>query len=106
MFENAPRIVCLPEDGSIWTPSQVSHASNCGFECTRRAGRASCSGANHFPAAQFSLGAKPPRALGGAMPLAAVHESITVIDLSSWPRWLVVLVSALVLALVIWIMMK
>jgi hypothetical protein len=40
------------------------------------------------------------------MLLAAVVEKSYFIDLSGWPRWLVVLVGTLVLALVIWIMMK
>jgi hypothetical protein len=35
-----------------------------------------------------------------------VREHVTIIDLSGWPRWLVVLVGTLVLALGIWIAMK
>lgn len=35
-----------------------------------------------------------------------VEQHTTTIDLSSWPRWLVVLCATLVLALVIWIGMK
>ena len=40
------------------------------------------------------------------MLLAEVVEKSYFIDLSGWPRWLVVLVGTLVLALVIWIGMK
>src|SRR4051812_23526750 len=34
MLENTPRIVCLPEAGSIWTPSHVIQARREGFDCT------------------------------------------------------------------------
>jgi hypothetical protein len=37
---------------------------------------------------------------------AAVTEHVTVVDLSGWPRWLVVLVGTLALALAIWVAMK
>ena len=33
MLEKTPSSVCLPEPGSIWTPSQVTQASSCGFDC-------------------------------------------------------------------------
>src|SRR6478609_8440107 len=36
MLENTPRMVCLPEAGSIWTPSQVIQANREGFDCTAR----------------------------------------------------------------------
>src|SRR4051812_16241365 len=36
MFENTPRMVCLPEPGSRWTPSQVSQQSSWGLEFMRR----------------------------------------------------------------------
>src|ERR1035438_5501498 len=34
MFEKTPKIVYFPELGSIWAPSQVSHARSCGLDCT------------------------------------------------------------------------
>src|ERR1700694_2731241 len=34
MLENTPRMVCLPEAGSMWTPSQVIQASREGLDCT------------------------------------------------------------------------
>src|SRR4051812_43929925 len=34
ILENTPRIVCLPEAGSIWTPSQVIQVRREGFDCT------------------------------------------------------------------------
>jgi hypothetical protein len=37
---------------------------------------------------------------------AVVKETVTTIDLSSWPRWLVVLCTTLVLAFIIWIGIK
>jgi hypothetical protein len=40
------------------------------------------------------------------MLLAAVVEKTYFLDLSDWPRWLVVLVGTLILALLIWIGMK
>jgi len=32
MFENTPRIVCLPDPGSMCTASHRSHASSCGLD--------------------------------------------------------------------------
>jgi hypothetical protein len=49
--------------------------------------------------------AKCPR-LGGGVLLAEVVSRAYFIDLSAYPRWLVVLVGTLVVALVIWILMK
>ena len=50
---------------------------------------------------------RPPRSgFVGGMFLAATYESVTFIDLSSYPRWLVVLVATLAVALILWIMMK
>src|SRR4051812_20837568 len=34
MLENTPRMVCLPDAGSMWTPSQVIQARREGFDCT------------------------------------------------------------------------
>src|ERR1044072_542925 len=34
MLENTPRMVCLPEAGSMWTPSHVIQARREGFDCT------------------------------------------------------------------------
>lgn len=44
--------------------------------------------------------------LGDAVLLAAVVSRTYSLDLSAYPRWLVVLVGTLVAALVIWISMK
>lgn len=45
--------------------------------------------------------------LGGSVSLAVlVKETVTVVDLSAYPRWLVVLVGTLVGALVIWLLIK
>jgi hypothetical protein len=44
--------------------------------------------------------------LVGDVLLAAVVTKTYFVDLSAYPRWLVVLVGTLVAALVIWIMMK
>lgn len=44
--------------------------------------------------------------LVGGVLLAAVVTKTYFVDLSAYPRWLVVLVGTLVAALVIWIMMK
>ncbi len=46
------------------------------------------------------------RLRGGVSLAVLVKESVTVIDLSSYPRWLVVLVGTLVGALVIWLLIK
>src|SRR5687768_8372020 len=48
MLEKMPRMVCLPEPGSMWTPSHVSQARSCGLECTNGAGRGHRRGANDF----------------------------------------------------------
>src|ERR1035437_5263449 len=48
MFENTPRMVCLPEPGSMWTPSQVSLVSSWGLDCMVAVGRGAQEGANHF----------------------------------------------------------
>lgn len=40
------------------------------------------------------------------MLLAAVTEKTYVLDLSDWPRWLVVLLGTILLAIFIWIGMK
>ncbi len=53
MFENTPRIVCLPVPGSMWTASHRSHASSCGLEFTL----------------VLSTGAR----VGGALGAAAIH---------------------------------
>jgi hypothetical protein len=44
--------------------------------------------------------------LGGGVLLAEVVSKTFFIDLSAYPRWLVVLVGTLAAALVIWILMK
>src|SRR6478609_3526488 len=36
MFEKTPRMVCLPDAGSMWTPSQVIQARREGLDCTAR----------------------------------------------------------------------
>lgn len=46
------------------------------------------------------------RLRGGVSLAVLVKESVTVIDLSAYPRWLVVLVGTLVGALVIWLLIK
>ena len=48
MLEKTPSRVCLPEPGSMWTPSQVIQVSSCGLECTGTGGRGAGGGANHF----------------------------------------------------------
>jgi hypothetical protein len=55
----------------------------------------------------FELGARSGARLREPMLSAVVVEQhVTTIDLSAWPRWLVVLCATLVLALAIWIGMK
>ena len=44
--------------------------------------------------------------LGGAVLLAEVVSKTFVVDLNADPRWLIVLVATLAVALVIWILMK
>jgi len=44
--------------------------------------------------------------LGGAVLLAEVVSKTFVVDLNAYPRWLIVLVATLAVALVIWILMK
>ena len=44
--------------------------------------------------------------LGGGVILAEVVSKTYSVDLSAYPRWLVVLVGTLLAALVIWILMK
>ncbi len=51
------------------------------------------------------LGQGEPRGLGGAVPVSEIAHSI-MMDLSEYPRWLVVLGGTVVAAVVIWIMMK
>ncbi len=51
------------------------------------------------------LGPAEPCGLGGAVPLSEIAHSI-MIDLSEYPRWLVVLGGTVVAVVVIWIMMK
>ncbi len=51
------------------------------------------------------LGQGEPCGLGGVVPLSEIAHSI-MIDLSEYPRWLVVLGGTVVAVVVIWIMMK
>ncbi len=44
--------------------------------------------------------------LGGVVLFAALTEKITVIDLSAYPDWVVVLGTTLVAALAIWLLIK
>ena len=52
------------------------------------------------------LGLEPGSRLGGAVQLAEVVTHSYFVDLSAYPRWLVVLVGTIVAALAIWILMK
>ena len=51
------------------------------------------------------LGQGERRRLGGAVPLSEIVHSF-MMDLSEYPRWLVVLGGTVVAVVVIWIMMK
>src|SRR6187399_1355352 len=100
MFEKIPRIVCFPEPGSMWTPSHVSQARSCGLDCTRQTAGLFVPVANKFA---------PPRRFPVTLRAMSFTEAVIrsyFIDLSAWPRWLVVLVGTFVLALLIWIGMK
>ena len=55
---------------------------------------------------RFLLGAGRAGRLGGVVLFAALTEKITVIDLSAYPDWVVVLVTTLVAALAIWLLIK
>jgi hypothetical protein len=70
------------------------------FRMHSAGGRARPRGANIF------LGLKHLAGLGGTVPLAEVVTRSYFIDLSAYPRWLVVLVGTLIAALIIWILMK
>ena len=52
------------------------------------------------------LGVEPRSGLRGGVLLAEVVTRTSVVDLSAYPRWLVVLVGTLLAALIIWILMK
>ena len=104
MLEKMPRMVCLPEPGSIWTPSQVSQARSCGLDCTRgEQGRAGDGGQI------ILLGEVPPSGLRGPVLLALLSKlsASTMLDsLADYPRWVVVACVTIVLAAAIWVMMK
>jgi hypothetical protein len=51
------------------------------------------------------LGQGESRGLGGAVPLSEIAHSI-MIDLSEYPRWLVILGGTFVAVVAIWILMK
>src|SRR6478609_4950342 len=65
MFEKTPRMVCLPDAGSMWTPSQVIQARREGLDCTRRRMCGGWGAAIPFPfcheARDPDLGSKPRR---------------------------------------------
>jgi hypothetical protein len=97
MFEKTPKIVYFPELGSTWAPSQVSHANNCGLDCTPWSWRAAEPGATHFPVL----------ATGRRMVSCTRVTSQTLIEsLSAYPRWLVITAITLIAAALVWIVAK
>ncbi len=89
----------------MWTPSHVSQARSCGFDCTAEGGRRSRGGAI------ILLGATRHSGLFGRVLLAAVtkisgSEKVFEFDLSAYPQWLVVAAATVVVALVVWILIK
>jgi hypothetical protein len=63
-------------------------------------------GARGNAAQMIFLGVAAAARLGESVLLAEVVTKSYFVDLSSYPRWLVILVGTLVLALVVWIGMK
>ncbi len=61
---------------------------------------------NPFCAPGFLLGAAAGVRLRGEVSFARVTEWVTVVDLSAYPPWLVVLATTLAVALAIWLLMK
>ena len=61
---------------------------------------------NRFLRPRFLLGAVGQVRLLGGVVLARLTENITVVDLSAYPDWVVVLGATLVAALAIWLLMK
>ena len=83
----------------MWTPSQVSQARSCGFECTIAGGRWARQGANYF--SWMCRG----QTTWWRVLLSAATQTY-VYDLSQYPQWLVVLVGTLLLAVILWILIK
>jgi hypothetical protein len=102
----------------MWTPSQVTQARSCGFDCTRAAGRPSRGGANHFVNPIFTgirlarignsvflLGAwRRPAFVKGVFFGAYVSPGSD--PFLGYPPWLAVLGLTLAVALAIWILGK
>ncbi|MDO8631877.1 MAG: hypothetical protein Q7R41_15425 [Phycisphaerales bacterium] len=60
---------------------------------------------HHFPP-RFMLGETAPVRLRDGVLFALLTEKVTVIDLSAYPDWVIVLATTLVAALAIWLLMK
>ncbi len=104
MFEKMPRMVCLPEPGSMWTPSQVSQARSCGLDCTggEQGGRG---GAGQIILLGDGGGTGLPR--GVLLALLTKPPTPPMLDsLADYPQWLVVACGTIVVAAAIWVLMK
>jgi hypothetical protein len=96
MFENTPRMVCLPEPGSMWTPSQVIHTSSCGFDCTGRTWAARAAEGNLFGDGRT----------GGVQTGGMELFQRLLAPLAAYPRWFVVTCLVLVALAAGWLLAR
>ena len=101
MFENTPRMVCLPEPGSMWTPSHIIQASSCGLDCIEANRASPGAGGNSFSSA------RGPQLLHPLRMFAVLTKSAAEAGfLADWPPWAIVAAGTLLAALLLWLFGK